>query len=201
MPGDDKCRAPTTENHQEHICPNMKHEKTLGSFIQNSTLIVAQWSYKASNWWPVAAQRVNGMAELWTLSGVWICQSNCVKCKGSHIVLQIVSSLQAGVSQLIGSYLELRRQPVTHQNPNTMRVTRITTCHFKSGSGLLAVWLTSSSVSSMLWEWLLWSSGLLATSSSSIIRLRVSSCVTNGCWRNKFVTICDSKDQQRHCWW
>lgn len=81
------------------------------------------------------------MAKLWewTLSGVWICQSNCVKCKCSHIVLQIVSSLQAGVSQLIGSYLELRRQPVSHQNPNTMRVTRITTCHFKSRSGLLAV--------------------------------------------------------------
>lgn len=51
--------------------------------------------------------------------------------------------------------------------------------------------LTSSSVSSMLW-----SSGLLATSSSSIIRLRVSSCVTNGCWRNKlqFLTPKTNRD-------
>lgn len=71
---------------------------------------------------------------------------------------------------------------------NTTIVTSITTCRFrtKSRSWWLQWWLTSCSVSSMVCEWLLWSSGLLATSSSSMIRLRVSSCVTNECWRNKW---------------
>lgn len=49
----------------------------------------------------------------------------------------------------------------------------------------LLVALTSSSLSSMLCMWVVWSSGLLAMSSSSMIRLRVNSWVTNGCWRNK----------------
>lgn len=130
---------------------------------------------------------------------VWVCP---------HIVLQTGFSPQAGVSLLTESCQEPLPQPVNttllyntpaktlnqtfsvHQlwlyRTHKYLIASLSTCPCPgiSSVSVLAA-LTSSSLSSMLCVGLLWSSGLLAMSSSSMTRLRVNSCVTNGCWRKK----------------